>query len=1073
MLTLYTSNKIDALLYQLSSNIKARPLASPLTPEIIAVNNSAMEKWLQINIAQLLGVESNYHFPLPASLLWSVLKKHKPNLPEQDPLNRAGLQWRIFSALPELIHLDEFSTLKHYIQADIQGIKRWQLAGKIADSFDRYQYYRPDWLEQATGENQWQASLWNAITSDLAHHKLQMVETYLADLQAGNIPTNHLPERISLFAPSALPPLVLNTLLQLAECTEIQVDFYLLAPTNQYWLDLVSEKVAAKTRLNNPDSSVYMETGNRLLSSWGRQGQVFFDQLISVGSAAESIEYFEEPEPHTVLGQVKSDIYHLFDPDINTAKISLSNDSSVLVHSCHSPLREIQVLHNQLLDCLANSPELSPEDILVVAPDISLYAPYIDAVFHKSESKPYIPWNLSDADKTRDIPLIRAFLQLFSLPDSRFEYSEVLAYLDVPEVRQRFNLDDDEIELLREWLDAGAVRWGKDEHHKNKLGLPAISQNTWDQAKDRLFMGYAVGETHELFNGIAPVSQVEGNASEVLGKFWQMYGALALYSKRLAKPQCLADWQIIINQLLDCFFDDNQVDDSYLQSVRDSIDDLLKQNQLGDELISRQLLRLILEKNLEENSNLRAFMSGGVSFSGFKPMRNLPFKVIAVLGLNDGSFPRQGSKTEFDLMQQHYRVSDPNSRDEDRYLFLETLLSAQDTLILSYVGRNIKDNTEKQASVLLKELLDYLDIRFASDKEAPYSQIIIQQHRLQPYHSYYFHPPQSYDSYWCKVASQINTPAEEQDTQWEIEILDAPDAAWREIDVNRLISFFRHPIRYFFQQRLGIYLGDHAEQALDDEPFELDYLEKYLLKARLLNEWLEHRSLKTTQKHLYAEGRLPHGQVADETMQALSDDIEPLLEHASDILHDEKAEPLAIKIRLANTTADDWVISGNIHNIYPSIGLVEIKSGKMQGVDQLAFWIKYLLYRLSTNSDCNQDGYFIDLNETYHVSADSISLEDAESYLQELLNYYWLGVTKPLALLPKSSYEMISKGDKFQGEFSQTWRGEGAFGTPAGDLYDDYIQLALRGMVDLPINTQEFMDVSQMAYQFVGKLKAI
>ena len=268
---------------------------------------------------------------------------------------------------------------------------------------------------------------------------------------------------------------------------------------------------------------------------------------------------------------------------------------------------------------------------------------------------------------------------------------------------------------------------------------------------------------------------------------------------------------------------------------------------------------------------------------------------------------------------------------------------------------------------------------------------------------------------------------------------------------------------------MNIYLGNHADESDDDEPFDFDNLEQYKLKARLLDEWLQHRSIKTTQAELHAEGKLPHGQMADDIMQSIDDAIEPLLERAGNLVGDVQAEPLAVNLTLKNDSDTDWKITGSLKNIYPSVGLVDIKSSKLKGTDQLAFWIKYMVYRLSEAEGSCPDGYFIDLEDTYTVTADAISLADAKTYLQDLLAYYWLGVCKPLALLPKSSAEFIkqeNKGKEFQGEHSSAWCADGAFNSPVGDLYDPYVELALRGMAELPIDTQEFAEVSHVAYRF-------
>ena len=112
-----------------------------------------------------------------------------------------------------------------------------------------------------------------------------------------------------------------------------------------------------------------------------------------------------------------------------------------------------------------------------------------------------------------------------------------------------------------------------------------------------------------------------------------------------------------------------------------------RERRIDKAISSEPVLERLTEK-LNETRGAKGFISGRVTFCAMLPMRSIPFKVICIIGLNENTFPRQKSSLEFDLMAKHPVKGDRNNRDSDRYLFLETLISAKERLILSYVGQS-------------------------------------------------------------------------------------------------------------------------------------------------------------------------------------------------------------------------------------------------------------------------------------------------------------------------------------------------------------------------------------------------
>ncbi|MGH8477138.1 MAG: exodeoxyribonuclease V subunit gamma, partial [Methylococcales bacterium] len=234
-LNLISSNRVETLLGLLAEEIAARPPTSPFSTETVVVPSPAMARWVNLNLAQENGIAANIHYPLPATWIWEIARGLLEGLPEIDPLSRETAAWKIFFLLPRLLDRQEFIAIKRYLHADPDGIKRWQLSMKIAGVFDRYQFYRPDWISDwcAGKDCVWQALLWRELIETIQSlHRIEVIDAVLASL---NQPASNqrLPERVSLFAISSLAPLFVDVIHHLARHTRVLL--FLHSPSEHYW----------------------------------------------------------------------------------------------------------------------------------------------------------------------------------------------------------------------------------------------------------------------------------------------------------------------------------------------------------------------------------------------------------------------------------------------------------------------------------------------------------------------------------------------------------------------------------------------------------------------------------------------------------------------------------------------------------------------------------------------------------------------------------------------------------------------------------------------------------------------
>ncbi len=1053
---IHSSNRVEKLQQSLCHRLSTRPLSSPLTSEIILVPTFAMSRWLNLRVAQHQGVAANIEYLLPAAWLWQVASQIIDGVPSQDPLAQQAMAWKIFAILPTVIDEAEFTDLNQYLFDDENGIKRWQLSIRIAELFDRYQQYRPQMIREWSSAqlSGWQATLWQKLIQDLHGIHRVAILSQLIDSLNGTNPGSKAPQRISLFAISSLPPLTIEVLLALSQ--HVDITFYQHSPTDQYFADLKSTRSLSRLGLSHPDEIEYYDTGNELLASWGRQAQTMQTLLLEQDNQPkQEIEDNYPPGITTLLQSIQQNIF-----DLGTTPINTHADDSIAIHICHSAMRECQVLHDQLLKILADNRQLGVEDILVMVPEISRYAPYIEAVFGYEDNagKPYLPWNLSDISIIDEHPLVQSFLQLLHLPSSRFEISEIISLLEIAEIRKHFELDDAAVSDIQQWIDASRVRWGIDGSFKLAMGQPATIQNTWIQARQRLFTGYALGEDG-LWNGIAALKHIDTGAALNISKFFDLFDRLDYWRNQLQRSAQVETWIVLLNRMLSDFYTVVDPAEDHLQEVRDCIDTL---NLADNCSITSSLLRHWMEMQLGKQRRQGRLFSGGVTFCGMRPMRNLPFEVICLLGMNDNAFPRRLASYDFDILNQQHQLGDPSSGDEDRYLMLETLLSARHSFYMSYTGRSLKDNSECQPSVLVNEFIDFIDAQTATAGKL--CSELIQLHPMQAFSTDNFTDPLfSYDTSWCNVARYTQKPVRAlEKLSWPQKVRAVNNDDRINIDLKNLQRFLAHPIRYFINTNLKIFF-ERVDEYDNDESFSLDSISSWQLKSRLSSSLLKGRS--DSYNKLNAESLLPHGvagQIAFDNIQRQNQDWLQQLKNFCDI----PRETIIVNPGLEG----DFCIFGEIADYYPGKGLMHHSASRVNGSNFLKLWIEHLCLCATEQYDDDDRSYLITPDQT--IAFTKTDQSQAMKILFDYCELFFLGQSQILPVFPKSSFAFALEADhdKALNKAFDAWRSS-SFSPVKGDEEDDYIQLAIRRSDQIPLYHPAFEKYASAFYQFALRQK--
>jgi exodeoxyribonuclease V gamma subunit len=576
-----------------------------------------------------------------------------------------------------------------------------------------------------------------------------------------------------------------------------------------------------------------------LLASWGKQARDYlhmldgFDQLSTYAHRFSRVDVFVDPlddaESPSILSQLQSSIFNLQGmPDKREA---LQKDESITLITCHSAQREVEVLHDRLLAWFNADPKLQPRDVMVMVPDMQTFAAHIAAVFGRfaSGEPRHIPYSIADTTP-RQSPIVQALEQLLKLPTARLSLADWLSLFEVSAVRARFGLSAADVTQLHDWLALAGVRWGLDAQYRVAWGLPCelagLDQNTWAFGLRRLLLGYAVGHAAP-WGGTFGQAALGSLDAPLMGALLEWLQAIQTTQAELSSAQSPAQWGLTLSALVTRFFlAQDEAQERLLQRCLAPLEPWLQ--ACADARLESQLSLDVVRDHwlaqIEESSLQQRFFGGGVQFGTLMPMRSIPFQVIGLLGMNDGDYPRQKPARDFDLMAQSWRAGDRSRREDDRYLFLEALLAARQKLYISWQGHSATDNSEQPPSVLVAQLIDYVQMHLSPS-------IVVQKQPLQAFSQAYFLQDSPFETYaddWARVhAADTGTAA-------TCEVLESgvsPTA----LTLAHLRQLLRQPVEVFFKARLQVWLNTLDEELPEEEPFALNALAQFQATQNLLD----------------------------------------------------------------------------------------------------------------------------------------------------------------------------------------------------------------------------------------------
>lgn len=995
----YYSNELNRLFAHLAERIGCPETAGerldPLQPEYIMVQTPGMERWLSLALAQRLGVCANVVFLNPNDVISRLVNGLYPEeRPEASVFDSQYLNWAVYDQLcGPFLQEPAAKLLVDYIDGD--DLRRLQLANEIADGFFQLMAYRPAWIQRwdqglanvpDDPHEAWQMALWQQIAIRYTHGPIVHRVSQVAQLidQLDHMPLSRIKQvlpRLWVFGISTLAPLHIRVLSALSRVLPVRL--YTLTPTDSYWADLKTDRQRLRLRLSLnalPDTAsddvvtqlLHDDPSPPLISHCGKMGREFQALLLDLVPNLEEHSVCNVPrEPVSMLDYVKSDLFTLTDRcEPGAVKpVIAPEDTSIRVISAHNAMREVEILYQHMLNWFDRDSTLRPDDVLVMTPDIETYLPMIQTVFSPIAGKPRLPFSVADRSVRNESRIADALLMLLGIFQSRLEVTALLALLEIPAIHTRFNLKPRDLDTVEHWIRETGIAWGKDTGEKTARGLAPVSDGTWRQGLDRLVLGYALpDQNYQLFQDQVPYTHVEADQTRILSNVLVFMEAIFSYGDYCRQPRTLSQWAGFLEQVLDRFFNPDPEAEREFNYLRQALDQLGQANQITrmTHRIALAEIRQWLNYFLSQNKFGFGFLSGNITFCSMIPMRSLPFKIIALLGMNDGLFPRQTRRSPFDLVLNHPALGDRKQEDSDRYLFFETILSAQEKLWISYVGKSSYDNTPRLPSIVVQELLESL----SATMQLPGP--VTESHFLHPWSPQYFLPaavPQSgYFTYLTEhlaAAQSRLKPAAAASPQLRPGENLGPPGDYI-ITVEELIQFYVNPARWFLNRGLNARLVSPEEGVSDTECFALTHLDRYhltdaLLQAQALSENPGDGLAMVRHRAYFAKtAALPAGTLGGASFAEAVIKLDNLISEVPGFgIPDRKVPDVAVDV------TEKWPghrvrIMGSLTDCYEVYGLVRFRPGTLKFRDRMALWIQHVLYLMSKPADYGSRSRFVD-----------------------------------------------------------------------------------------------------------------
>lgn len=983
MLNVFHADELEPLLDALAGRLAVAP-ADAFERDVVVVPNAGMKDAVVVGLARRLGashptaadgITANVDIMFPGRFISLALGMSSTAFLDVDPWQLPHLAWPVLDVL-------DSGEVPDIPTPEGSGERRWALARRIADLFDRYASQRElmlrEWAEGrdhdasfgsgglAEGlrsEHRWQPEVWRAVARRIGRETPAERNGRLALGVADGGVTPALPGRVSLFGFGALSPTVFSVAHALSG--RLDVAAYLRHHSARAW-----NAVASAPRLSTSRSEFDAVAGVRhpLLASWGRPSLEARAGL----AAREGVVFHDlsrpvDPTLTTVLAALQHDIRVDAAPTLRP-ELSARTDRSLQVHTCHGDVRQLESLRDALGHLFVADPSLAPHDVLVLCPDVARMAPLVQAVLGRG-SLP-IPVRVGDRALTSDDPMGGALVSLLGLVAGRASLTEVLGFVQRGPVRQRLGWGPNEVERVSSWAADLGVRWGLEAAHRADWNLPAdLETGTWRALLDRLLAGLAMpaATPRSVVGSTVPFDDLSAGDAGLVGTFADLVERLVVLHDAAAGRQPIGDWITLLRAAVDGFLGAVGDDRFLLADLHRSLDEIAEGAAGNTVPIGLADVRDLVADVLSDSPGRLSLRSGAVTVSSLVPLAGVPARVICLVGLDEGSL-RAGAFDGDDILGVHPVVGERHPRHESRQLLLDAVLAAGEHLIITCNGADLTTNKDVPLTVALAELLDVVRATVV-DGDA-----VVVRHPRHGFHEVALggtwadgselvpglgDSAFTFDDLNRKAAEERRRRARaealgEVTSPWLLSPPPAPTAGESvSITVDDLVDALARPARLYLSRRLDVRLPSDDDPLDDLLPISLgplgsaalgrEYLE-LLAMGSMTSDWVEAKML---------EGTMPPRELGRQSLEAVSADVALFTDIAAsrDVpLRGASEQPLDLVL------ADGVRLVGTLTGLHESdheVVVVDVRYARFKPSHRLAAVVRLAALQVARpESDC-------------------------------------------------------------------------------------------------------------------------
>ncbi len=995
MLQVHAAHRATPLVGLLAGVLADAP-ADPMAAEWIAVPSVGMRRWLSLELARHLGaaeprggdgVAANLTYAFPGELRSRVLAAGRAEVgdPDDDPWAVNRLVWPVLTVLAGAADDPRLSAIAQVGP----GGSRYARARRIADLFDRYHVHRPALVRAwAAGDDvdptgrrlaehhRWQPKLWRAVRAAIGRPSPPELLPDLLERTAAGSLTIDLPSRLSLFGLSVLPGGPGFVDLAVAVARQHDVHLFLFDPSpavTDQLRGLAATTRRGTARLRSDDDTAHL-VEHPLLRSWGRVPR----ETATLVGDAESVGAFPpldrpaagpEPTASTLLARIQTDLLAGTAPAGD--HVIAPGDRSVQFHAAHGPVRQVEVLRDAILHLLAADPTLREDQILVLCPSIDRFAPLVEIGFGPSgghhgsgddgwdavtaDHPPALRYRVADRSLRAANPVVAGLLAITDAALGRFTAPVVLDLAALPAVRRRFDLTDDDLSRLADWVDATNVRWGLDGSTRAAFGVPAtVTANTWGAAVDRLLLGAAIDGDHAFaLGGVVPYG-IEGDDVDRAGRLAELISQIRRLAESAGQDRPLTEWMALLAAtalaLLAPSPDEPWHAEALTRALDEAVDDAGADGSVT--LLSFADVRRLLADRLGEAPARPDLLRGGITITSPDSLRRVPHRVVCLLGMDQAAFAPRATDGD-DLAAANAQVGDRDHRAEGRLAMLDAVLSAQEHLVVLRDGHDLRTNQPVPQSVVVAELVDAVTATLAAEQRltAEGGDAIECHHPRQPFDERCFTPgslggarPWSFDP-----TARRGAEARRGRSDALPAFLSVPLTAETEmvLDLADLHAVLDHPVKWFLQRQLQLRIPREEDAPPTRLPVDLGGLANWKVGDRLLRTLLDRRLLDDQAAIEEAIGSIPPGVLGEERLHELRGEVEGLVAAAEALgLRRGEATLLPIDITLPSGVRVVGTVAGRLESSDPTgratDGPLRIGYSKAKPKYQLAAWLDLL-----------------------------------------------------------------------------------------------------------------------------------